>query len=198
MSSVSPRAYVTTAIPYVNARPHLGFALELCVADAYARHRRRRGRDVCFVTGTDDHSLKNVLAAEQAGVPTGEWVTRHAAAFEELNGALEISADAFLRTSASAAHAPAVRALWTACAASGDLYRRTYRGHYCVGCERFYELEELQDGRCPEHAAPLEVVEEENWFFRLARHAGAIREALETGRLRIEHPGARAETLAFL
>jgi methionyl-tRNA synthetase len=198
MSITSPRAYVTTAIPYVNARPHLGFALELCVADAYARHRRLRGRDVRFVTGTDDHSLKNVLAAEQADVPTGEWVARHAAAFEELNGALAISADAFLRTSANAAHAPAVHALWEACAARGDLYRQTYRGQYCVGCERFYEPEELQDGRCPEHAAPLEAVEEENWFFRLSRHAGAIREAIETGQLRIEHPGARAETLAFL
>ena len=198
MSIASPRSYVTTAIPYVNARPHLGFALELCVADAYARHRRRRGRDVRFVTGTDDHSLKNVVAAEQSGVPTGEWVARHAAAFEELNSVLAISADAFLRTSVSPAHAPAVRALWEACVARGDLYRRTYRGRYCVGCERFYEPEELQNGRCPEHTAPLELIEEENWFFRLSRHAEAIREAIETGRLRIEHPGARAETLAFL
>jgi methionyl-tRNA synthetase len=198
MSSTRPRTYVTTAIPYVNARPHLGFALELCVADAYARHRRLRGRDVRFVTGTDDHSLKNVVAAEQAKVPTEAWVARHAAAFEELNGALAISADAFLRTSSNAAHAPAVRALWEACAARGDLYRRTYRGLYCLGCERFYEPEELRDGRCPEHAAPPEAIEEENWFFRLSRYGGLIREAIEAGRLRIEHPGARAETLGFL
>lgn len=192
------RCYVTTAIPYVNAKPHLGFALELCVADAFARHRRQRGVDVRFVTGTDDHSLKNVLAAERAGVPTAEWVGQHAAAFEELNVALNVSADDFLRTSASPAHAPAVRALWQACQARGDLYRKTYSGPYCVGCERFFEPEELPDGRCPEHSTPLEVVEEENWFFRLSRYRDVLLEAVETGGLRIEHAGARAETLAFL
>jgi methionyl-tRNA synthetase len=191
-------SYVTTSIPYVNANPHLGFALELCVADAFARHRRARGRRVRFVTGTDDHSLKNVLAAERAGVPTARWVADHAAAFEALNAALGISADDFQRTSANPAHAPAVRALWEACARRGDLYQKPYRGLYCVGCEQFYEPEELEGGRCPEHDAPPEVVEETNWFFRLSRHADVVRTAIENGRLRIVHDGAREETLAFL
>lgn len=191
-------SYVTTSIPYVNAKPHLGFALELCIADAFARHRRARGRRVHFVTGTDDHSLKNVLAAERAGVPTARWVAEHAAAFEALNAALGISADAFQRTSANPAHAPAVRALWDACARRGDLYRQRYSGQYCVGCERFYEPEELEAGRCPEHDAALEIVEETNWFFRLSRHAAHVREAIEGGKLRIVHDGARQETLAFL
>lgn len=192
------RSYVTTSIPYVNAKPHLGFALELCIADAFARYRRSRGRDVRFVTGTDDHSLKNVLAAERAGVPTAQWVAEHAAAFEALNVALGVSADDFQRTSANPAHAPAVRALWEACAHRGDLYRRPYRGLYCVGCERFYEPEELDGGRCPEHDAPLELVEETNWFFRLSRYAAVVRGAIERGALRIVHDGARAEALAFL
>lgn len=190
-------SYVTTSIPYVNASPHLGFALELCIADAFARHRRRR-RGVRFVTGTDDHSLKNVLAAERAGVPTSRWVAEHAAAFEALGAALGVSADDFLRTSASPGHAPAVRALWAACAARGDLYRRPYRGLYCVGCERFYEPGELAGGRCPEHEVAPEPVEEENWFFRLSRYREPIRAAIEEGRLRIVHEGAREETLAFL
>ena len=191
-------SYVTTSIPYVNASPHLGFALELCIADALARHRRRRRRGLRFVTGTDDHSLKNVLAAERAGVPTWRWVAEHAAAFEALGAALDVSADDFLRTSASPGHAPAVRALWTACAARGDLYRRSYRGLYCVGCERFYEPAELADGRCPEHELAPEPVEEENWFFRLSRYREPLRAAIEEGRLRIVHEGAREETLAFL
>lgn len=199
MSLAAKKAsYVTTSIPYVNADPHLGFALELCIADAFARHRRSRGWRVRFVTGTDDHSLKNVLAAERAGVPTTRWVTEHAAAFEALNAALGVSSDDFVRTSASPAHAPAVRTLWEACAARGDLYQRPYRGLYCVGCERFYEAEELAGGRCLEHDAPLEVVEETNWFFRLSRYRDAVREAIESGRLRLVHEGARAETLAFL
>src|SRR5262249_35198472 len=118
--------------------------------------------------------------------------------FEALVAGLEISADEFQRTSANPAHAPAVRALWEACARRGDLYRKQYRGLYCVGCEQFYEPEELRDGRCPEHDAPLETVEETNWFFRLNRYAGVVREAIESGRLRVVHDGAREETLAFL
>jgi len=198
MTLATKTSYVTTSIPYVNANPHLGHALEFCIADAYARHRRSRGRRVRFVTGTDDYSLKNVLAAERAGVPTVQWVAKHAAAFEALVAGLGVSADDFQRTSANPAHSPAVRALWEACARREDLYRKQYRGLYCVGCEQFYEPEDLDDGRCPEHDAPLEIVEETNWFFRLSRYADVVREAIESGRLRIVHDGAREETLAFL
>lgn len=191
-------AYVTTSIPYVNAQPHLGFALELCIADALARHRRERGVEVRLVTGTDDNSLKNIVAAERAGVPTDRWVAEHAAAFEELGRKLDVSADTFIRTSINPNHGPSVQALWKACAARGDLYRQPYRGLYCAGCERFFESEELNDGRCPEHDTPLEIVNEENWFFRLSKYRAEIRDAVESGRLRIHHEGSREETLSFL
>jgi methionyl-tRNA synthetase len=191
----NPTTYVSTAIPFVSARPHLGFALELCIADAYARHARARGRDVYFVSGSDDHSLKNVRAAERAGVSTAQFVAEHAALFQQLMAALEISLDAFVRTSAHPGHRPAVYALWQACAARGDLYRQTYRGLYCVGCERFVEPNEAS---CPEHSAALEEVSEDNWFFRLSRYTELLRVGLETGRLNIAHPGAREEASAFL
>jgi methionyl-tRNA synthetase len=189
---------LSSAIPYVNARPHLGFAYELILADALARHARARGRDVRFVTGSDEHSLNNVLAAERAGVPVAAFIAEHAEQFRALAPLLDVAPDDFVRTSVDPRHRAAALALWRACADAGDLERRSYRGRYCVGCERFYEPADLPDGRCAEHAAPLETVDEENWFFRLSRHQGALVDDLRAGRLAVEPAAARAETLAFL
>jgi methionyl-tRNA synthetase len=188
-------SFITTAIPYVNARPHLGFAYELVLADILARHRRARGRDVRFLTGTDDHSLKNVLAAEREGVTTRELVDRNAAAFRALGPALNLSADDFIRTSLDARHPSAVESIWRACAARGDLYRRAWHGRYCAGCEAFVEDDVVV---CDEHGVAPEPVSEENWFFRLSRWRDPVRDAIESGRLTIVPDAARAETLAFL
>jgi methionyl-tRNA synthetase len=123
-----PRSYITTTIPYVNARPHLGHALELVQADVLARHRRIRGDQVRFHTGTDDNSLKNVLAAEAAGTTVQELVDANAAVFGALAGPLSLSVDDVIRTSTDPRHRPGVEQLWRACAQSGDLYRRHYQG----------------------------------------------------------------------
>ena len=195
MPHASDPLYVTTAIPFVNAQPHLGFALELCIADALARHARARGREVHFVSGTDDHSLKNVLAAVRAGTDTRSFVDAHAASFLQLNAALHTSLDAFVRTSAHPGHRAAVFALWNACAARGDLYKQTYRALYCVGCERFADPGE---SACSEHSAPLEQVSEENWFFRASRYTELLRRRILSHALRIEPASAREETLAWL
>src|SRR5262245_57994232 len=124
---------ITTAIPYVNAQPHLGFAYELVLADVLARHRRRRGRDVRFVTGSDDNGLKNVAAAAREGVTPRALVDRNAAAFRALGPLLHVSADDFVQTSSDPRHRPAVEWLWRACAANGDLYERAWEGRYCRG-----------------------------------------------------------------
>ena len=195
MPNISSSLYVTTAIPFVNAHPHLGFALELCQADALARHARARGRVVHFVTGSDDHSLKNVLAAERAGVRTERFVAEHAARFRQLNVELHTSIDDFVQTSTHPRHRDAVYALWRACAARGDLYRKTYAGLYCVGCERFADPGETQ---CGEHATPLETVSENNWSFGLSRYGDRLRERIEAQTLRIVPEAAREETLAWL
>ena len=175
--------YLTTTIPYVNARPHLGFALELVQADVLARHYRGRGRDVRFQTGTDDNSLKNVLAAEAAGVGVQEFVDGNAAAFAALAGPLSLSVDDLIRTSSDPRHRPGVERLWRACADAGDLYRKHYEGLYCVGCEQFYAPAELAGGCCPEHGTAPQLVSEENWFFRLSRYAGLLHDEIATGRL---------------
>jgi methionyl-tRNA synthetase len=192
------RVYVSTTIPYVNARPHLGFALELVQADVLARHHRLVGHQVRFQTGTDDNSLKNVLAAEAEGVAVGTLVDRNAAAFAALREPLSLSFDDFIRTSSDPRHRPGVERLWRACAANGDLYRKRYEGWYCVGCEQFWRPAELPGGRCPEHGTRPERVAEQNWFFRLSRYAGRLHELISSGRLRIEPAARRNEVLSFI
>src|SRR5687767_8956285 len=157
--------YVTVAIPYVNANPHLGYAYELVLADIYARGRRLDGDEVRFLGGTDDHSLKNVLAAEAAGLSTPDFVSAHADRFEGLRVPLDLSLDDFIRTSADERHTPAVQHFWRACSANGDFYRRVYEADYCIGCEQFYRPTDLIEGRCPEHGNPVERIVEQNWFF---------------------------------
>jgi len=190
--------YLTTAIPYVNAEPHLGHALELVQADVLARHRRLRGQPVRFLTGTDDNALKNVTAALAAGAPVGEFVASNAARFYGLREPLALSFDDFIRTSADPRHRPGVARLWRQCADRGDFYQRHYSGLYCGGCEQFYVPEELPGGLCPEHHVAPEPVTERNWFFRLSRYAGELLDALGSGRVRIEPDTRRNEVLAFV
>lgn len=192
------RFYVTTAIPYVNARPHLGFALELVQADVLARHHRLRGDRVRFLTGTDDNSLKNVLAAEAEGLSTEELVDRNAAAFAGLREPLALSFTDFIRTSRDPRHRSGVERLWRACADAGDLYRKHYEGLYCVGCEQFYAPAELPGGKCPEHQVEPQPVAEENWFFRLSRYTGRLHDLISGGTVRIEPAAHRNDVLGFI
>ncbi|HZD37517.1 MAG TPA: methionine--tRNA ligase [Actinomycetes bacterium] len=192
------RFYVTTAIPYVNAVPHLGFALEIVQADTLARHQRRRGAAVRFLTGTDDNSLKNVQAAEAEGVAVAELVDRNATAYAALREPLRLEFDDFIRTASDPRHRAGVERLWRACQASGDLYRRHYQGRYCVGCEQFYTPDELVNGRCPDHGTEPELVGEENWFFRLSRYQRPLAKLIGSGALRIEPASRRNEVLGFI
>jgi methionyl-tRNA synthetase len=190
------RIYVTTAIPYVNADPHLGFALEAVQADIVARHHRLRGDHVRFQSGTDDHSLKNVLAAREAGVPVAELVDAKAERFAALRDDLTLSYDDFVRTSVDPRHRAGVERLWRECRAAGDLYEHDYQGLYCVGCEAFLAENQLDDrGACLEHRRRPDPVAERNWFFRLSRYEHALRDAIDSGRLRVEPRQRRNETL---
>jgi len=190
--------YITTTIPYVNARPHLGFALELVQADVLARYHRGAGEQVRLQAGTDDNALKNVLAARAAGIGVQEFVDANAAAFTGLAEPLSLSIDDLIRTSSDPRHRAGVERLWRRCAASGDLYRRHYEGLYCVGCEQFYPEADLNGGRCPEHGTVPDLVSEENWFFRLSRYAGRLRALIAEGAIRIEPAERRNEVLALI
>ncbi|HKS69250.1 MAG TPA: methionine--tRNA ligase [Ktedonobacterales bacterium] len=193
-----PRWYVTTAIPYVNARPHIGHALEFTLTDALARYHRQRGEQVFFLTGTDDNSLKNAQAAEKEGIPTADLVARNAEYFAGLRSALDLSYDDFIRTSVDPRHAAGVEKLWRACAENGDIYTRAYQGLYCVGCEQFYTEAELIDGLCPVHRTRPELVEEENYFFRLSRYQQQLDDLIASDTLRIVPTTRKNEVLSFI
>lgn len=191
--------FVSTAIPYVNASPHLGFALELLLADVQARQAERNGQRVYFLTGSDDNSLKNALAAEAAGLATQTFVDQHAAQFAALTPLLNLSCTDFIATSQDVRHAPAVERLWRACAANGDIYSDEYQGLYCVGCEAFLDPSELTaEQLCPDHLKAPEHVAERNYFFRLSRYQAKLQRWLTDGTLNIQPSQRRNEVLSFL
>ncbi|WP_173931659.1 methionine--tRNA ligase [Chelativorans sp. Marseille-P2723] len=196
--SDAPVRYLTTSIPYVNAEPHIGFALELVQADVLARHYRSSGCEVRFQTGTDENSLKNVRAAEALGVPVPQLVAENAAKFLSLKEALRLSFNDFIRTSSHDRHRTGAERLWRACVAAGDVYKRAYRGLYCVGCEAFYKPADLIDGCCPEHGIPPEDIDEENWFFRLSRYEKDLRNAYERRTIEIVPEWRRDEILGWI
>jgi len=190
------RFYVTTAIPYVNAAPHIGFALEIVQADVIARYHRLIGDDTFFLTGTDENALKNVQSAEKAGLPVKEFVDQNSQRFEDLKGILNLSFDDFIRTTEER-HIRGAQKLWQACDPD-DIYKKEYRGLYCVGCEQFYTEKELVDGKCPEHGIVPETVEEENYFFKLSKYQKQLEKLIESDELKIVPESRKNEVLSFI
>lgn len=144
---------------------HIGHCLEFIQADCVARYERTIGNEVFFVTGADENSLKNVLAAEKAGVPVQEFVDGLSGKFLALKNILHLSFDDFIRTT-QLRHVEGSQKLWQA--AQEKIYQGTYEGLYCVGCEDFYKEEDLVNGLCPEHKTKPDVIKENNYFFRLS------------------------------
>jgi methionyl-tRNA synthetase len=190
--------YLTTAIPYVNAAPHIGFALEVVEADTLARFYRRLGYNVRLQAGTAENRIKNVQAAEAAGVPVERLVEENAGRFLALRESLDLSYDDFIRTSTDERHRPGVERLWESCFQKGDIYKRTYSGLYCTGCEQFYKPGDLDQGRCPEHGTTPERIDEENWFFRLSRYEDALRALYARDEIEIVPSVRRNEVLSWI
>lgn len=173
--------YVTTSIPYVNAPPHIGFALELVYADVLARYHRLLGDDVAFVTGADEHGTKIARKAREAGVTPQQFTDEISALFRELAVRFNASITDFYRTT-DPRHIKPVETFWKRASDNGYIYKKIYGGLYCVGCEAFKTEKELVDGKCPDHNIVPEYFEEENYFFALS----AFRERLLA--LYGEHP----------
>jgi len=163
--------YLTTTLPYVNADPHIGFALELVQADIYARWRALNGADVFFNTGTDEHGLKIYRKALEGGKEPQAYADEYAAKFRSLKEKLNLYSDIhFIRTT-DPRHVSAAQEFWRLCAKAGDIYKKKYKGLYCVGDEAFLKESDLVGGKCPNHPTmePIEI-EEENYFFKLKKY----------------------------
>ena len=165
---MTKKFYVTTAIDYVNARPHIGHAFEKVLADVLVRWKKAQRKKVYFLTGVDENAQKNVEAAEKAGILVKKFVDKNAGLFLDLCKKLNISYDDFIRTSAPA-HSKIVSQILRKIIDNGDIYKGEYEGLYCTGCETYYTEKDLVDGKCPEHNKEPEHRKEEGYFFRLSK-----------------------------
>lgn len=190
--------YLANAIPYTNARPHIGHFLEFVLSDAIARYHRLRGDTVYFGLGSDENGQKMWQTARDAGREPLDLASENAKHFEDLRDVIGISYDGFVRTT-SEAHRRASQAMWGRLDKAGDLYKKKYKGLYCVGCESFKTEKDLVNGFCPNHPGkPLKVVEEENYFFSLSKYGDRLRDLLASGQLRIIPEFRKNELLNFI
>lgn len=182
--------YVTTAIPYVNAAPHIGNALDYILADTLSRYYQKQRYTVFFSTGTDEHGQKILQNAEKAGVTPKEYADKMVVNFQSFAKNLGVEYSYWLRTT-DPKHEKAAQALWTKL--KDYIYKKAYTGMYCTGCERFYTETEVKEfkGVCPEHNRQFEQITEENYFFKLSEFGDQIKESIEGGMMKIV-PEARA------
>jgi methionyl-tRNA synthetase len=192
--------YITNAIPYVNASPHVGHALEFVQSDTITRYHKILGDETLLLCGGDENALKNVQAAEQAGVPVQEFVDTNTKKFYDLSKKLNVQFDVWQKGSDISTHFPSSQKLWELCSKNGDIYKKSYTGLYCIGCEVFYTREELdENGECFEHPGKkLEEVSEENYFFKLSKYQKQLIALLETDTLKIFPEFRKNEMLSFI
>jgi len=193
------RFYITTPIYYVNDQPHIGHMATTIFADILARYHRLIGDRVFFLTGTDEHGAKIAQSAERAGLTPRQFCDRIVPRFKQTWKKLNISYDFFIRTT-NPKHEKIVKELIEKIYKNGDIYKDTYQGLYCIGCEKFLTESDLEDGHCPLHP-PEQTVEqkEENYFFRLSKYVPQLIRLIENSKTNYIFPeGKRREILAKL
>ncbi len=190
--------YITTAIVYTNGSPHIGYAFELVLTDVLARYHRLKGDETYFLTGTDEHGSSVAKAADKDGTEPQFFVDRIAEEVQQLGQILNISNDGFVRTSDQKNHWPTAIKLWNILAEKGDIYKKKYEGLYCVGHEAFIKKSELVDGLCPLHKTAPDVVEEENWFFKISNYKEEIAKRIESNELQILPETRKKEILNLI
>ncbi len=189
-----PTFYITTPIYYPSDKLHIGHAYSTVAADAIARYKRQTGYDVYFLTGSDEHGQKIERKAAQNGVTPKEYVDKIVASFQALWKLLDISNDGFIRTTDDY-HEKSVQKIFKKLYEQGDIYKSAYTGHYCTPCESFWLERQLKEGRCPDCGGPVEMVEEESYFFRMSKYADRLIEHIKTHPEFIQPPSRTNEML---
>ncbi len=189
--------YVTTSIPYINAPPHLGHAMEFIIADVLARYARQQSQEVIFSTGVDEHGGKIAERAQAAGLQPQEYADKMVKMFQSLSNLLNISNDRFIRTT-DKNHQKGAQLIWKSL--EKDIYKAKYIGWYCTGDEAFFTETEVKElgGICPNHNRPFERIEEENYFFNLSKYSNKIAEVIKNGKFRIIPQTRRNEVLSLI
>ncbi|MBU1085664.1 methionine--tRNA ligase [Patescibacteria group bacterium] len=190
--------YITAAIPYTSGPPHVGHTLEYIISDVINRYWRLGGKKVMFACGSDENGQKILEATKKEGLKPLELGDKYTKAFQDHLTNLNIQVDEWRRGSDQKLHWPGVQELWKRAEKNGDIYKKTYKGLYCVGCEQFYKKQELKDGKCPEHLKKPEVVKEENYFFRLSRYQDKLLKLIESDELKVYPEIRKNETLGFI
>jgi len=195
---MAKKFYITCAIPYVNAPPHVGHALEFVQGDAIARYHALLGEETLLLSGGDENAVKNVQAAEKAGMPLQKFIDDNTQKFLELTKALNCNFGVWQKGSDQKHHFVASQKLWELC--KKDIYKKSYEGLYCVGCEAFYTPDELNEkGECFEHPGKkLDKVKEENYFFRLSGYQKQLIELISADKVKIIPDFRKNEMLSFL
>lgn len=191
------KRYITTAIPYMNGDPHIGHAMDYCLADVCARYLRLAGAEVKFQAGTDEHGSKISQKADDMGVDVHEFVDLKAKTFQDFIGKLDVEYTDFVRTT-DERHERRVQEIWRRL--EGHIYKASYEGWYCTGCERFITDKEYKDndGVCPDHLKKYEKLSEENYYLRISDFKDEIRESIVSGKMKILPDFRRQEILALL
>lgn len=190
--------YITTPIFYANAELHIGHTYTLVLSDVLARYHRAIGDKTFFLTGSDEHGDKIVRAAQKVNLGPQAFVNENVLKMQELIKDLGVSNDFFIRTSDREVHWPGAVKLWHALEAAGDIYKGTYSGLYCIGCEAFVTEKELVNGKCAHHDTEPEHIEEENYFFKLSKYGSEIKRLMDEGVLKITPSSKVNEMIALI
>ncbi len=190
--------YITTPIYYVNDKPHIGHAFTSIVSDVLARYNKQSGKEVFFLTGTDEHGAKIAQAAKKHSQQPQEFADEISSRFRELSEALNLSNNYFIRTTDQETHWPGVEKIWKTLESAGDLYLGKYEGLYCVGHEAFIKKSDLKDGVCPDHLTKPEAINEENIFFKLTKYKEELKKLYEDGTIVIRPQNRTNEVLRML